>query len=288
MTTPGSPGRVWVTGAAGLIGRYLVQAAPLLAPGWQVRGLTRVELELTDFDAVGRAFQEERPALVIHCAAMSRSPSCQADPARARLVNVETTRVLADLSAHSRLVFFSTDLVFDGKRGHYREEAAPNPTGVYAETKLEAEQAVLRHGHHLVIRTSLNGGTSGSGDRSFNEELRRAWRAGRTLRLFTDEFRSPIHASVTARAVWELALAGATGLYHVAGSQRLSRYEIGQRVAARCPELKPGIEAASLTEYSGAPRPPDTSLDCAKAQQRLTFRLPGLSEWLDDHPDLLF
>ena len=95
---------------------------------------------------------------------------------------------------------------------------------------------------HTVIRTSLNGGTSPTGDRGFNEQMRRAWQAGQTLRLFTDEFRSPIPAVVTARAVWELAARDRPGLYHVAGSERLSRWQIGQLLAARWPQLKPGIE----------------------------------------------
>jgi dTDP-4-dehydrorhamnose reductase len=274
----------WVTGAAGLIGNYLCQLARELAPGWRVRGLTRAELDLADFAAVERAWRADRPQLVIHCAAMSRSPDCQADPGRARLVNVDVTRALADLASDARMVFFSTDLVFDGRQGGYDEDAAPNPLSVYAETKVAAEQAVRAHPRHLVVRTSLNGGTSPTGNRSFNEEMRRAWRAGRVLRLFVDEFRSPIHASVTARAVWELALRDVAGICHVAGTQRLSRYEIGGLVAARCPELRPRLEAGSLAEYDGAPRPPDTSLACAKAQSLLSFRLPGLGDWLAANP----
>lgn len=280
-----SPALAWVTGAGGLIGNYLLQLAPECAPQWRVRGRTRADLDLTDSVAVRHAFAADRPALVIHCAALSRSPDCEANPGLARQLNVEVTRTLAELCATTPLVFFSTDLVFDGRKGDYDEAAAPNPLNVYAQTKAEAERAVLAHPRHLVIRTSLNGGTSPTGDRAFNEELRRAWQAGRTLRLFTDEYRSPIHASVTARAVWELALGGATGVYHVAGAERLSRWQIGQLVAARCPELRPRIEASSVKDYHGVPRPPDTTLNCAKAQQRLSFRLPGLRTWLAAHPE---
>ncbi|MGH7969743.1 MAG: SDR family NAD(P)-dependent oxidoreductase, partial [Limisphaerales bacterium] len=80
--------------------------------------------------------------------------------------------------------------------------------------------------------------------------------------------------------VWELTAKSATGLFHVAGAERLSRWDIGRLYAARWPELKPQIEAASLKEYHGAPRAPDTSLNCAKAQAKLSFSLPKLSEWL--------
>lgn len=283
MPVPEQP-VAWVTGAAGLIGHYLVELAPRCAPGWRVIGLTRAALDLTDRAAVRRRFAAERPALVIHCAALSRSTDCEARPDLARRVNVEATCALAELAADARFVFFSTDLVFDGRRGHYTESDPPHPLSVYGATKLEAETVVLAHPRALVVRTSLNGGTSPRSDRAFNEQMRLAWQAKRAVRLYTDEFRSPIHAAVTARAVWELALQDLSGLCHVAGTERLSRWEIGQLVAARWPELQPRLEPASVRDHPGAPRPPDTSLDCARAQARLSFRLPGLRQWLADHP----
>jgi dTDP-4-dehydrorhamnose reductase len=195
---------------------------------------------------------------------------------------------LAALAHDIPFIFFSTDLVFDGKQGHYDEAAVPSPLNVYGETKVEAEQIVLSNPNHTVIRTSLNGGTSPTGDRGFNEEMRRAWQAGRTLKLFTDEFRSPTSAAVTARAVWELAAANQPGLYHVSGSERLSRWRIGELMAARWPGLNPKIQPGSLREYEGPPRAPDTSLNCSKAQRLLSFRLPGFTDWLEAHPEERF
>ncbi len=279
-----SRGLAWVTGAGGLIGHQLMLAAPRHAADWDVRALTREQLDLVDFDAVTRAFTAQRPALVIHCAALSGSAACEADPTLAAKLNVSVTRHLCALAQDIPLLFFSTDLVFDGRRGNYIESDAVNPLSVYAATKAEAEGLVLRSPRHTVIRTSLNGGVSPTGRRGFNEELRRAWQQGRSTRLFTDEFRSPIAAAVTARAVWELVAREATGIFHVAGSERLSRWEIGRLVAARWPELQPRLEPASIRDHDGAPRPPDTSLNCAKAQALLGFRLPGLSEWLRENP----
>ena len=278
----------WITGAGGLIGHQLVQDAPRSAPGWEVRGLTRQDFDLADFDAVTRAFAAEPPQLIIHCAALSRSPDCEADPARASLQNVAVTRHLGGLARDIPFFFFSTDLVFDGRKGGYVEGDAVNPLSVYAQTKVEAEAVVLASARHTVIRTSLNGGVSPSGRRGFNEELRHAWQEGRFLPLYTDEFRSPIPAAVTARAVWELVGHGAAGLFHLAGGERLSRYDIGQLVAARWPEFLPRLERGSLRDHRGAPRPPDTSLNCAKAETLLGWRLPGLGEWLRDHPHEFF
>lgn len=280
--------KAWVTGAGGLIGNYLVQTAREFAPGWEVRGLTRGQLELTDFAAVARAFRADAPSLVIHCAALSKSPACQADPALAQLLNVEVTACLAELAADIPLLFFSTDLIFDGRKGGYTETDAPNPLSVYAETKVAAEAVVLRNPRHAVVRTSLNGGASPTGDRGFNEEMRRMFRAGQVLNLFTDEFRSPLPALVTARAVWELSAQKVSGIYHLAGREKMSRWDIGRLIAARCPELQPQLRAGSLREYRGAPRAPDTTLDCTKAQQRLSFPLPGLAEWLKENPAAAF
>jgi len=273
-------GSIWITGAGGLIGNYLVQTAPKTTPPLQLFPLARSGLELTNFPRVAEEFRRRPPGLIFHCAAMSRSPDCQTQPDLAREINVAATAHLSELAAQIPFVFFSTDLVFDGRTGNYDETAAVNPLSIYAETKVEAENLVLRNKRHLVVRTSLNCGTSPTGDRGFDEQLKRAWRAGQTLTLFTDEFRCPIPAELTARAVWELALHGQTGLVHVAGAERLSRWEIGCLFAKRWPDLKPQMKPASLKEYRGAPRAPDTSLNCAKAQQSLSFPLPKLSEWL--------
>ncbi|MCU0772252.1 MAG: SDR family oxidoreductase [Verrucomicrobia bacterium] len=275
----------WITGTQGLIGGCLAKLAGELAPEWSVAPLPHPSLDLTDFRAVRARFERDSPELVIHCAAISNTDQCERQPARARQVNVEATAFLADLFAERRLVFFSTDLVFDGQKGHYTEADLPAPLGVYARTKVEAEAKVLAHPGHLVLRTSINGGVSTSGNRGFNEVLELAWKAGRTTPLFVDEFRCPIAASVTARATWELALSEARGVYHLAGAQRLSRYQIGEILARRHPELNPKIQAVSLENFTRQRRAPDCSLDCGKAQQRLSFRLPGLAEWLDANPN---
>ena len=274
----------WITGAGGLIGSALVQNAPQHAPDWHVRGLTRAGLDLADFGAVRRAFENDSPRLVIHCAALTHTPTCQKEPELARRLNVDVTALLAELAADVPLIFFSTDLVFDGSKGNYDESSPVSPLNVYAKTKAEAERIVLSNPRHTVVRTSLNFGVSPTGDRGFNEQLRHSFKRGETLQLFTDEFRCPIPAIVTARAVWELAARNQPGLYHVAGSERLSRWDIGQLLSRRWPQLHPKIEAMSIKDFQGAPRAPDTSMNCAKAQKVLSFPLPRLTEWLEKNP----
>jgi len=274
---------VWVTGAGGLIGSHLLNTAVPL-PAWRVKGLTRDDLDITKPAAVRQAFQEQNPAVIIHCAAISKSTVCAADPRLAHRINVEATRRLAELAETIPFVFISTDLVFDGRRGVYRETDEVNPLSVYAETKATAEKFVLENPRHTVVRTSLNGGHSPTGDRGFNEEIKRAWQQGVNLTLFTDEYRSPIAAKVTAKGIWDLLQRRQPGLYHLSGAERLSRYEIGQLLAALWPELNPRFQAGSLRDYPGPPRAPDTSLNCEKIRSLLSFSLPRFSDWLKSNP----
>lgn len=271
---------VWITGAGGLIGNCLVQTAARFAPGWKPAALVRSDLDITDFSAVKEKFRRTAPEAIIHCAAMSRNPECQAHPALARKTNFDATQNLAELAAEIPFVFFSTDLVFDGRDGPYDELAEVNPLSVYAETKAEAERLILSNPLHSVVRTSLNSGRSPTGDRGLDEQIRKSWEEGKMLRLFTDEYRSPIPAEVTARAVWELLNRGARGLVHVAGAERLSRWQIGQLLSARWPELRAKMQPCSIAEWQGPPRPADTTLNCAKAQALLSFPLPRWTDWL--------
>jgi dTDP-4-dehydrorhamnose reductase len=250
-----------------------------------VRALTRSDFDLLDFAAVRREFEKDKPLLVIHCAAISAIAVAQKNPELARRVNVETVKLLAELAAEIPFVFFSTDLVFDGRNGNYVETDAHNPLHLYGETKAAAEEIVLKNPRHLVVRTSINGGISRAGNRGFNEQLRRSLQqAGQGMKLFTDEFRSPIPAIETARAVWELTGKNCTGIYHVAGAERLSRWQSGQLLLPRWPEIKTRIEPGSAKDFPGPPRALDTSLDISKAQSILSAPLPGLGKWLAKNP----
>lgn len=276
--------RVWITGAGGLLGSNLLKTAPLFAPECQAIGLGRRELDLTDFAAVLARFRADRPAAIIHCAAVAHPPVCQRDPAAAREMNVEVTRNLLRLAAELPFFFYSSDLVFDGKRGNYLETDTPNPLSVYAETKVAAEELVLANPRHTVLRLSLNFGKSPTGDRAFNEMLRNDLAAGKNLSLFTDEFRCPTAALVTARATWELLNQRAAGLFHLCGANALSRWDIANLLLPFWPDLPGKLKPDSVRSYQGPPRPQNSSMNCEKVQRHLSFRLPGMAEALALHP----
>jgi dTDP-4-dehydrorhamnose reductase len=269
-----------VTGAGGLIGGYLMRSASRWIPGWEVQGLTRDDLDLTDSISVRALWQRRRVKLVIHCAALSRTGACEQDPARARRINVDATAHLADLARDVPLVFLSSDQVFDGSKGNYAETDDVNPLNMYGQTKAEAERIILLNPSHSVIRIALTAGTSQTGDRSFIEDMVRAAVNGTKLTLFTDEFRCPIPARALARALWEFAAQRRPGLYHLGGCERLSRWEIGQLLTRWYPELTSAIQPGSVADYQGPPRPPDLSMCSDKIQKFLSFRLPGFRQWV--------
>lgn len=269
-----------ITGGAGLIGGYLVRTAPRWAPQWEVRGLTKGEADLADPFQVAELWRRSHPSLIIHCAALSRTGACEQDPTGARRINVDATKHLADLAHDIPFVFLSSDQVFDGSKGHYVETDRVNPLNVYGQTKAEAEQLVLQNPAHSVIRVALTAGTSPTHDRSFVEDMLRAAAQGTMLTLFSDEFRCPISAGALVRALWEFVERKQPGLYHLGGSDRLSRWEIGKLLSRRYPELVSCIQPGSLADYHGPPRPPDLSMRSDKIQALLSFNLPGLRQWV--------
>jgi dTDP-4-dehydrorhamnose reductase len=105
------------------------------------------------------------------------------------------------------------------------------------------------------------------------------------MTLFTDEFRNPIPAVETARVVWELAQKNCAGIFHVAGVEKLSRWQIGQLLVKRWPEVKTKIQSGSAKDFPGPPRALDVSLDISKVQKFLSAPLPGLGEWLAQNPN---
>ncbi len=274
--------RVIVTGTAGLIGQYFVKSAARWAPGWEVCGLSRADLDLTDHAAAEQVWRCLKPNAVIHCAAFSRTTECERHPQRARRMNVDTTAYLARLSRDIPFIFLSSGEVFDGKAGWYQETDEPHPIHVYGKTKLEAEQDVLRNPAHTAVRIVLTAGVSPHGDRSFVEEMCRSVRSGKNVTLYGDEFRCPLPAGAIVRSVWELLDRDAPGLYHLGGRERLSRWEIGQALLRWYPELQGHLVEGSAGEHTGAPRPRDLSLNCEKIQALLSFPIPGFRSWLKD------
>jgi len=269
--------KIVVTGASGFLGREVCLAA--LRRGHEVIALGGSRAPAIPDVSQARAFDlcsepalealllEEFPHAVVHCAALPTIETCLADPAKARALNTEVPKKIAQLCFHlgAKLVHLSTDTVFDGVAGNYQPTDQPVPLNLYGETKAAAEVEVLRYGreHAAVLRTSPIIGNSPGGDRGLHERLFLAWREGRPAALFTDEIRQPVEVSNLADVTIELCdRANLSGLFHWAGTEALSRHEIGLRIARHF-GLDEGkfVRAISRAEVpAAAARPRDLSL----------------------------
>jgi dTDP-4-dehydrorhamnose reductase len=233
--------RILVTGASGLLGLNLSLAAlPFhLVIGVDRSKLTGVPFELLNLDlleqsALEKMFAASRPDALIHCAALADVDACEADPEGSLRLNAVLPEALADGCAKRGIpmIHISTDAVLDGTRaGIYTEEDAPNPLGVYARTKLEGERAVLAANPAAIIARVNFFGWSLTGTRSLAEFFVNNLREGKPVNGFTDVFFCPMFVDDLAETLLQMLNKNLTGLYHVVGSEALSKYEFGQAIA---------------------------------------------------------
>jgi dTDP-4-dehydrorhamnose reductase len=273
--------RVLVTGAGGRLGGRL--AALLHERGFDVvaahrrspppRGLSGPAVDLVEPAAVEATLEATRPDAVLHAAALAHVARCERAPGEAESVNARLPGLLARAchARGARLVALSTDLVLDGTRPFSGEAAAPRPLGVYGRTKLEGEEAVLGASPAAaVLRLGLVVGRGHGASPTASEAV--AWALGgrRTLRLFADEYRTPIDPESVAEAVSRLLEARGAGRYHLGGPERLSRLDLGRRVARILDLPEIAIEAGCQADHTGPDaRPADTSLDSSRARTEL-------------------
>lgn len=257
--------RLLVTGGTGQVGRSLVDLAR--GRGHAVEAPPHAALAVEDPAAVEAAVARLRPDWILHPAAMTDVDACERDPARAHLVNAVGPENLAKAAARhgARMALVSTDYVFDGRRGGYREDDATNPLSHYGRSKLAGErlvQAALPEA--VVARTSV---VFGPHRNNFVLWVRRTLRAGQPVRAARDQWVTPTASGDVAAQILALAEGGRTGVWHTAGAERLSRLEMAQRIA-RHDGLDPSpIQPVSMADLSWlAPRPRDSSMDTTKVR----------------------
>jgi dTDP-4-dehydrorhamnose reductase len=268
--------RLLITGAGGFLGWNLCREA---VKSWEVWGVYRsnppatpgavpVQADLTRYKDIHRLFEDVSPRAVIHSAAVSDANFCQKHPSEAYIINTEASVNIAGLCADRAIpcIFTSSDLVFDGNDPPYAEDDKPSPVNVYGEQKLKAEEGMkARYPEAVICRLPLMFGDPGPASSSFIQPVISAMRNGSEVRLFTDEFRTPVSGRDAAKGLL-MALRELPSILHLGGPERISRYEFG-RLIARIFK----IEDAKLYPCRradlrlSAPRPQDVSLDSGRA-----------------------
>jgi dTDP-4-dehydrorhamnose reductase len=274
-----------VTGASGLVGSHVVARARV---GWQVHGIylrhpVSLEgvhwhrLDLTDAEEVAALVRSLAPRAIVHAAAMTNVDQAEIERPAAEAANVLATRYLAQVAeaVNARMVYVSSDMVLDGERSWYKESDPARPINFYGETKLAGEQEVKEVcSHWVVARTALIYGRPIFGTNSASEWLLEALRAGQTVKLFHDQYRTPIWVDTLAEALLELCELDWTGLVHLGGPERLSRLEFGQKVCRAFAFPETLLQPVSMDSVGAiAARPRDASLDTTLARTLLSTPL---------------
>lgn len=280
--------KILVTGASGLLGLNL----SLMEVGdHTIVGVDRSKLadtpfellkaDLLDPEAAHRLLDLVRPEAVIHTAANADVDSCESDPEGARRLNSELPGELAEACSkrNIRLIHISTDAVFDGtKAGIYTESDPANPLGIYARTKLAGEQNVLSAAPNAIVARVNFFGWSLSGVRSLPEYFFNKLSAGQPCNGFTDVYFCPLFVGDLAETLIRMLDKGLSGLYHVVGSEALSKYDFGQRIARQF-GFDPSLVIPKSVEESGlkAPRSHNLRLSIHKLSTALGAEIPGVS-----------
>jgi dTDP-4-dehydrorhamnose reductase len=282
-----------VTGATGLLGLNLSLLAA--RQGHAVTGLVNTrslqgvsfdvrQVNLLDRDAALKTIEASRPEAIIHCAAIASINAAEQQPELAQQLNGEVPGWLAEAARRWSVPFvhISTDAVFNGETGNYTEEDATDPLSVYARAKLAGEQAVQAANPDAAIARTVFYGWSLSGRRSLAEFFFNQLTAGEQMKGFTDLQFCPLYVEDLAQALLEMIEKQLSGVYHVVGPDRLSKYDFGVRIAERFgldPDLITPVSMNGLDR--GAPRSLNLTLNTDKIEQALGHALPGLAAGLD-------
>ncbi len=273
--------KVLITGSSGFLGSYLLRFAPsryhLVAqyrnnlPKVPAKTVEYLNLDLisADLEQLGKM----GPDAIIHTAAMASIDQCESQMEEAMALNLHSTTRLADISAANniRFIFLSSDVIFDGRKGHYSETDEPFPINVYARTKVDAEKEILRrHKNVVVVRPGIFYGRTLNTRPSYTEIMLNNLHDGKQVYAFSDQYRTPIYIKDLVNALWELVDHSFRGIIHIGGPQKLSRLELG-KILCDIFSLDENllVSVPSSEARLVAPRPLDCSLDSSLASSVL-------------------
>lgn len=285
--------KLLLTGASGFLGRHILS---VVTGGYDVyaignnnpvnrSGLTEVKCDIRNYIELGNYIDDIEPDMIIHAAAIADANFCQQNKEVSYAVNVEAAVNLAGIAADYNIpfAFISTDLVFDGSRGMYTEDDDKNPLSLYGEQKAEAEEEIRSiYPSATIFRLPLMLGEPTAGKANYLSSFLQQVKDGKAATLFYDEYRSAGDAKSIAVGMLDLLGSGKDlpPVLHMAGPDRLSRYDIGVKIARAYGIDEKLLQSVSQKDLQmAAPRPADVSLDISKAVA-LGYKPMGLDEAL--------
>ncbi len=288
--------KILITGGSGFLGRNI---SSILKSRYQVfsafhsnpqniAGCKTVKVDLRCEQEVESLIERIEPDIIIHAAAVSSPDICEKEKQAAWDINTGGSMNIlraAKKAGNPRIVYISTDMVFNGAKGFYTEKEIPVASNYYAMTKLESENILLdKYENTLVLRISLQYGWAPEGSTSFTDWLYSNLKNATPSPLFTDQFRTPLYVKDTAIAIEEAGIkSSAKGLYHLGGNQRLDRYSFAFIFATLFDFPKTLLVKSSLKDVThNAPRPEDVSLDSSLFYRTFNFKPRSINEAFQD------
>jgi len=230
-----------------------------------IEGKNTIFLDITDEKMVRKTIKELTPDVIVHAAAFTNVDKCETEQKTAFEINANGTKNIATgaYDVHAKLVSISTDYVFDGEKGNYRENDKTNPVNYYGLTKLEGEKMVMHHCDNFVIaRTSV---VYGSHKKNFATWMIEELKQENPIHIVTDQWVSPTLNLDLAEQVLALIEKDKTGIFHTAGAERISRYDFALKLAEVFDFDYSLIRPATASNMNWiAKRPVDSSLDVTK------------------------
>jgi dTDP-4-dehydrorhamnose reductase len=287
--------KLLITGSNGFVAGIVIAHAQA---HWEVHGIARSSLpadhgnvhyhlfDLLDAEKLTKLFQKIKPDIAIHAAAIANIDFCEKNKSVAEEINVGVTKTIAQLckEADIKMIHCSTDTVFDGLKGYYREDDLPNPVNYYAETKVRSEEIVLSSSSkNVVARLALVMGLlSREKGNSFLFDLIEKLKNNEQVKFAANEIRTPIDVITLGAALVELADNNFAGIIHLAGNTRIDRFNMARQIAS---DMKFPTDLIISTNSNSipdrAPRPNDASLNNSRAKKILKTPMRSLHEGLE-------
>jgi dTDP-4-dehydrorhamnose reductase len=280
--------KILITGANGFLGYYLTEQLlekkiSVIATGkgecrlpfTHDKNFQYLSMDFTDPFSIHDVFENIKPDVVIHAGAMSKPDECETNQMLAYLVNVEGTVQLLINSADvkSFFIYLSTDFVFDGEKGMYREDDIPNPVNYYGRTKLEAEEAVKEYEFDwAIVRTVLVYGKNHSGHNNILKIVKEKLEKGEEYNVVDDQVRTPTYVEDLAKGIVSIVEKKAAGIFHLSGKDILTPYQMAIKTSEHLQldnSIIKRVTAASFNQP--ARRPLKTGFAIDKARKELGY-----------------
>ena len=287
--------KILITGGSGLLGQYLniflSKENDIITLYKNNNGnctdYNSAKLDITDFKGMSNILESLKPNAVIHCAGFTRPEACsEENKEEVILTNVKATKHIAELcdKYNSKLIFTSTDLVYDGDSGGMmKENSKLNPVTIYAETKLKAEKQIENtFENFIILRTSLLIGLGLNHSKTNFHIMYNNFKEGKKTKLFADQYRTPfslINASEVIVGIVKSDLKNVT--LNFGGKDRVSRVELGELLCNIAKLDKSLIEKIKMSDIPGFPIAKDVSLDTGKLQS-FGFKVKSLDEAINE------